>query len=313
MNAAGFAVNDRGCAFGDGLFETLFVHEGRVARLDDHLARLRCGLSRLGLPEPSGDQVLAVLDEAIKTGASDHGTTGVCKLVVTAGSGPRGYRRPEQPALTVTATVGPLPPVPTEPLALDPVPVIVEGVTALRGLKHLNRLSQVLAQQSLPAGRREGLMLDPAGRVVSGTMGNLFWRERGGWHTPPLVGGAIAGTRRAWWIETLDARVTPCAPGRLALAEAAFLCNAVSAWRPVGWLLGRALPDVDGPPADGLESVAGCWQPPAGAMRPRQNPWPATLSEAMADSCWGRVALAESGAPCEAACPTPPSPQSIER
>lgn len=310
MNAAGFAVNDRGCAFGDGLFETLFVHEGQVARLDDHLARLRCGLSRLGLPEPSGDRVLAVLDEAIDTGANAHGTTtGVCKLVVTAGSGPRGYRRPERPALTVTAAYGPLPSVPTEPLALDPVAVIVEGVTALRGLKHLNRLSQVLAQQSLPDGRREGLMLDPAGRVVSGTMGNLFWRERGGWHTPPVVGGAVAGTRRAWWIETLGARVTPCAPGRLALAEAAFLCNAVSAWRPVGWLLGRALPDVDGPPADGLDSVAGCWQPSMQAT----TRWPSSVAEAMAESCWGRVALAESGVPGEAACPTPSSPQAIER
>ncbi len=290
MNPVELPVGDRGCAFGDGLFETLFVHEGQVIRIADHLARLRFGLARLGLPEPSGERVLAVLDEAIKPGA-----TGVCKLMVTAGSGPRGYRRPDRPALTVAATFGLLPPVPVVPMPLDPVPVAVEGAHALRGLKHLNRLVQVLGQQALPDGRVEGLMLDPAGRVVSGTMSNFFWRERDGWHTPPLVGGAIAGTRRAWWIEALGSRITSCAPGRLALAEAAFLCNAVSAWRPVGTLLGRALAETDGPPIEGLEQVEGRWQPPPDAAT---NPWPATLSEAMADSVWGRVACRELGAVC---------------
>lgn len=303
MNRDELPLTDRGCAFGDGLFETLFVREGQVVRLADHLARLRFGLAKLGLPEPSGERVLAVLDEAIGAGS-----TGVCKLLVTAGSGPRGYRRPERPELAVTATFGPFPPLPAAPLALDPVPVALEGASALRGLKHLNRLVQVLAQQSLPRGRVEGLMLDPAGRVVSGTMGNLFWRERDGWHTPPLVGGAIAGTRRAWWIETLGARITPCAPGRLALAEAAFLCNAVSAWRPVGTLLGRALADTDDPPVDRLERIEGCWQP----LSVGTNPWPATLSEAMAGTSWGRVALWEMAAEGEAALAHPSSCESIE-
>ncbi|WP_410473367.1 aminotransferase class IV [Guyparkeria sp. TX1] len=304
MNPVELPVTDRGCAFGDGLFETLFVREGRVIRLADHLARLRFGLARLGLPEPSGERVLKALDEAVTPGS-----TGVCKLMVTAGSGPRGYRRPEHPELTVAATFGLLPPVPAAPLTLDPVPVALEGSNALRGLKHLNRLVQVLAQQSLPGGRVEGLMLDPAGRVVSGTMGNVFWRERDGWHTPPLVGGAIAGTRRAWWIETLGARITPCAPGRLALAEAAFLCNAVSAWRPVGTLLGRALAETDGPPDEGLECVEGCWQPPADVAT---NAWPEVLSEALADSAWGRVARRELGAERAWGSPSPSSPESIE-
>ncbi|WP_322522088.1 aminotransferase class IV [Guyparkeria halophila] len=304
MNQVELPVTDRGLAFGDGLFETLFAHEGRVVRLADHLARLRFGLVKLGLPEPSGERVLTSLDEAVEAGA-----TGVCKLIVTAGSGPRGYRRPEHPELTVTATFGVLPPVPAAPLALDPVPVALEGAAALQGLKHLNRLVQVLAQQSLPGDRTEGLMLDPGGRVVSGTMGNFFWRERDGWHTPPLVGGAIAGTRRAWWIETLGARLTPCAPGRLALAQAAFLCNAVSAWRPVGTLLGRELATTDAPPVSGLECVEGRWQPPADVTT---NPWPATLSEALVGSDWGRVALRELAADGPLGRSSLPSPESIE-
>ncbi|MFN2382350.1 MAG: hypothetical protein ABR561_07370, partial [Guyparkeria sp.] len=125
----------------------------------------------------------------------------------------------------------------------------------------------------------------------------------------PLTGGAIAGTRRAWWIEALDARITPCAPGRLALAEAAFLCNAVSAWRPVGRLLGRALVDTDTlvPPIEEVEAVEGCWQPPAVVT----TPWPEDLSEALAGSCWGRVARREFGA--EAGATTSSSRQTIRR
>ncbi|MFN2382512.1 MAG: aminotransferase class IV, partial [Guyparkeria sp.] len=130
MSAVDLSVTDRGLAFGDGLFETLFVRAGKVHRLADHLTRLRYGLMRLDLPEPSGERVLAALD-----GAIEPGVTGVCKLIVTAGTGPRGYRRPAHPELTVTATFGPLPPVPTSPLALDPVPVALEGAWSLRGLK----------------------------------------------------------------------------------------------------------------------------------------------------------------------------------
>ena len=167
-------------------------------------------------------------------------------------------------------------------------PEALSGSAALRGLKHLNRLTQVLAQEALPADHGEALMTDGAGRVVSGTMSNLFWCERGRWHTPPLTDGAIAGTRRAWLIEALGAEVTPCAVGRLALAEAAFLGNAVSAWRPIVRLLGRDL-DAGKPPTAALRSLEGFWQPEL----PTANPWPAGLSEAMSNTSWGRVARRE--------------------
>jgi len=276
------ALNDRGLAFGDGLFETLFVHRGTPVALAEHLTRLRVGLARLGLPQPAAQRVLGAIESAV----GDEVATGVCKLIVTAGVGPRGYRRPDEPALTVRATFGPVPAIPTEPLSVDLSPVTLTGTSTLRGLKHLNRLEQVLAQQALPRGCGEGLMRDPVGRVVSGTMGNLFWRERGRWHTPALSDGAIAGTRRAWLIEALDARIIPCGVGRLALADAAFLSNAVSAWRPIGRLFGREL-SAHALPADGLRRIEGCWQPPGGEDAVS---WPVSLSVARSQTAWGRVA-----------------------
>jgi len=275
------APNDRGLAFGDGLFETLFVARGEPVALAEHLTRLRFGLRCLDLPEPPAERVFDAIQAAIGAGEP----TGVCKLIVTAGTGPRGYRRPDVSEPAVFASMGALPAVPSIPLAVDRSPVALTGPAALRGCKHLNRLAQVLAQQALPAMQREALMADDLGRVVSGTMGNLFWRERGVWHTPPLVDGAIAGTRRAWLIETLGARITPCAAGRLALADAAFLSNAVSAWRPIGRLMGRELVPV-GRPTNALRSIDGFWQP---SDEPT-SPWPETLSAALGATSWGRVA-----------------------
>ncbi|HER35377.1 MAG: aminotransferase class IV [Halothiobacillaceae bacterium] len=289
---------DRGLAFGDGLFETLFVHEGRPVAFAEHMTRLRVGLQRLGLPEPSFDSIRAAIDGAIgetpDPAAGEGAPTGICKLIVTAGTGPRGYRRPREPVPRILARFGPLPPAPAVALSVDLSPVPVVGSARLRGIKHLNRLVQVMAQEvmaqeALPAGRVEALMTDGEGRVVSGTMSNLFWRERDGWHTPPLVDGAIAGTRRAWLIETLDARVTPCGIGRLALADSAFLANALSAWRPIERLLGRPLAEMDRPPVP-LRSIGGFWQPPApeGSV-----PWPASLATALGTTCWGRMAQRE--------------------
>jgi aminodeoxychorismate lyase len=273
--------NDRGLAFGDGLFETIFVHAGRPLMLAEHLARLRFGLSRLGLPEPAGETVLEAIEMAIPAS-----TSGVCKLIITAGTGPRGYARPSVPEPTVHAAFATLPPTPTGAWVVAESPVAVAGIPALRGLKHLNRLPQVLARERLPAGADEGLMRDAAGRVVSGTMSNLFWREGGRWCTPPLVDGSIAGTRRAWWIERLDAAIRPCAPGRLAAADEAFCCNALSAWRPVSRLLGRPLRVPDAPPSDALRAPGGFWQPADDAGAPS---WPATLDAALVASSWGRT------------------------
>ncbi|WP_372592152.1 aminotransferase class IV [Guyparkeria sp.] len=293
MSERSLALNDRGLAFGDGLFETLFVHAGRPVLLGEHLARLRFGLVRLGLPEPSPEQVFAALEAAIEPGRH-----GVCKLLVTAGPGRRGYRRPEDINLTVEAMFGPLPEPPDAGVVVGVSPVTLTGIEQLRGLKHLNRLPQVIAQERMPAGAGEALMRDAEGRVVSGTMSNLFWREGNRWCTPPVVDGAIAGTRRAWWIERLSADIVPCAPGRLALAEEAFFCNALSAWRPVSVLVGRALRVTQAPPGDAVVPIEGFWQPPAdpdGNEMPVRAAWSDSLADALAGTHWGRLARQELG------------------
>src|SRR6185312_4038779 len=93
--AEALPITDRGLHYGDGLFETLAVREGRIRRLDMHLDRLRLGCERLGFPRPDELQLRRELDAAVQ------GQDGaVLKLVLTRGSGGRGYRPPAEPLIT---------------------------------------------------------------------------------------------------------------------------------------------------------------------------------------------------------------------
>ncbi len=245
------APTDRGLAFGDGLFETL-RWQGDLLWWPDHWTRLSVGCHRLGLPVPDESVLLDAIDTEVavfrETAGTDRHADLVVKLIHTAGPSQRGYARPPQPDPTTRILVSQRPPLPgslhSEGVSVDLAgqPMAV-GIPALAGLKHLNRLPQVLARAAVPGDGSvfDTLQVDDSGRVLGGTSSNLFWFEQGHWYTPPVQGAMIAGTVRARLIRHLDARIEPLASGRLALAESAFLCNAVLGVLPIGRLSGRAL------------------------------------------------------------------------
>lgn len=236
---------DRGLEFGDGLFETIKVVDGRLRLLDRHLARLREGCLRLAITPP---------DEALLrrelTQAAEVPGTGVVKLIYTRGLGGSGYRAtPEsapqryitaQPARerpSQYATAGVATPVLSTRLAEQPL---------LAGLKHLNRLEQVLARAELSDQAPEGLMLDMTGRVIAGTMSNLFLIIDGEIVTPALVRCGIAGVTRAalldvWHDVGVAVRIRDVERGELARVEEAFLTNALIGVWPINRLDGRPL------------------------------------------------------------------------
>ncbi|MEQ8231082.1 MAG: aminodeoxychorismate lyase [Gammaproteobacteria bacterium] len=188
-------ASDRGLAYGDGLFETMAVRDGRVLALDAHLERLGRGAARLGLTAPSRAQVLGDLERLALDGTSHA----VVKLMVTRGSGGRGYRPPAVATARRITSSHPWPATPARdaprlgwicrhPLGTQP---------ALAGIKHLNRLDQVLASAEWPdPDHVEGLMLDVAGRLVEGTRSNVFLACDGTLVTPALDHAGIAGVVR---------------------------------------------------------------------------------------------------------------------
>ena len=110
----------------------------------------------------------------------------------------------------------------------------------LAGIKHCNRLEQVLARaECVAAGADEGLACDTDGNVVSATSANLFVLREGAWLTPPLQRCGVAGTCRAALMAPLDAREAMLDIAAVESAEAVFLCNAVRGILPVASLGAR--------------------------------------------------------------------------
>jgi len=232
------AVSDRGLRYGDGLFETMAVRAGRIPLLDRHLARLSLGLRRLGIE--GVDVARLGGDVRRRCAAADRG---VARLTVTRGSSARGYQPPvvaepnwilalsEWPqGLAASARDGVVIRLCRQRLASQP---------ALAGIKHLNRLEQVLARAEWrDPGIAEGLMLDDAGRPVCGTMSNLFVVRDGRLLTPSVDRCGVAGVMRGLVLELAGEAGLDCSQADLSLEDALtademFLTNAIIGIWPV--------------------------------------------------------------------------------
>lgn len=265
-------VADRGLAYGDGLFETLRLRHGKPEWWSEHFARLSWGCRQLGLPAPSASDLRARIAAAVAESPPE--TRGVLKLTYTAGSSARGYRRPDPIWPTVLIQCGPvsdrIAAWQTQGLSVGLQPTKFPGVPHLTGLKHLNRLPQVLCRQTCPEAMDECLMMSPEGLVSGGIQSNFFWFEEGCWHTPPVSGAGIAGTVRAALIASLGVRRTPLAPGRLSVAEAAVMTNSVWGLVPVRTIQGRALSLA---PAQGLADRYAVLPEPDGTLPVQETAW----------------------------------------
>jgi len=231
-------VADRGLQYGDGLFETLAVREGKPCLWQEHFDRLVRGADRLGIPCPPWKLLLR---ECRRLAAGE--STGVLKIILTRGSSSRGYSPPETPQPVRILTLHPYPdyPVAWEEQGVDVIfcrtPLGENPVLA--GLKHLNRLEQVLARSEWrDPGIAEGLMQDGRGRIIGGTLSNLFLVHAGRLLTPRLDTCGIAGTVRnlvlriagTFGIEVLERDIMRA---DLAVADGLFLTNALLGVWPV--------------------------------------------------------------------------------
>jgi len=223
---------DRGFTYGDGVFETLRMVDGRVPLWPRHVARLRDGCTRLRMPVPDVDAILAEV-ERLATDLSDA----VVRVTLSRGDGMRGYAPPQPQRPRVVVQVA--------PLSLD-AGAYAEGVSVrlcdtrlatqplLAGMKHLNRLEQVLARAEWSdATWTEGLMLDDRGDVVCATAANVFAVFDGRLVTPPVDRCGVAGVARAEVLAMRNVEVAPISPSRLAEADEVFLTSAVRGMLPV--------------------------------------------------------------------------------
>jgi 4-amino-4-deoxychorismate lyase len=232
--AATVSVFDRGLSYGDGLFETIRFEQGVAPLWSRHMQRLAEGCGRLGLPQP---ETLKLLHEALMV--ADGLPQAVVRITLTRGQGERGYAPPSTLRLTRVVASFDAPPMRGESYArgirarwcelrLAPQP-------RLAGIKHLNRLEQVLARAEWrdPA-IQEGLLRDPEGHVVSATMANVFAVIGGALVTPALDRCGVAGVARAEILAARpDVRVRPVREDELRNASELFLSSSVRGILPV--------------------------------------------------------------------------------
>jgi len=191
-------ISDRGFQYGDGLFETIEVRDGQAVFLERHLERLKSGCHRLYIPFP-GAQLLSL--EAKELCRRWPSARAVLKIIVTRGTGGRGYR---QPAAIQPTRVLSLHPYPDYPKIYSEQGIVARFCTtrlglnpALAGIKHLNRLEQVMARAEWDdPDIQEGLMLDVNDHVIEGTMTNLFYIKNNSLYTAALTQTGVAGIMR---------------------------------------------------------------------------------------------------------------------
>jgi len=190
------SIRDRGLLFGDGVFRTLRVSGGRSFHWPLHYQKLRHDCTGLGIACPDFALLSKEMDDLLKLHPD-----GVYKLIVTRGEGTRGYSPAPQADSTHIWDVLPCPDYPAD----WPVTGIKARLCQMRlgyqsrlaGIKHLNRLENVLAAgEWSDAEIAEGLLMDAAGNVIEGTRSNLFLVKNGILITPELARCGVAGVQR---------------------------------------------------------------------------------------------------------------------
>ena len=234
---------DRGLQYGDGLFETVLVRQGEAVFWKAHLDRLMRDAGRIGIPLDLAlieAESSAFMRRISSSESSDR--SGILKLVVTRGRGGRGYRPPDVPDPNRILQWHPLPPhlqdQQEQGIAVMTCSHPVSTNPALAGIKHLNRLDQVMASRELRAPCSEGLMLDTEGMLVEGTRSNIFMVRHGTLSTPSLQRCGVAGILRSCLMQIaasqgIDVELMRQPPEILFAANEVFVCNSVVGILPV--------------------------------------------------------------------------------
>lgn len=239
----------RGLNYGDGVFRTCLIYDSHIIDMKEQIDLVQEDAARLGLaPAP----MAALAREAASLAAGQ--SRGVLKIMLMRAGAGRGYRdgggatdrllrRYPAPACRGEAWDSGVSAFRSEfRLAAQP---------ALAGIKHLNRLEQVLASRDWLEGADEALLADDAGRPLCGTRTNLFWVGAGVLQTPALERCGVAGLMRRKVLALAAASGLQCRVGagswdELEAADEAFLTNSLVGIWPLARLDARRW-DAPGP------------------------------------------------------------------
>lgn len=229
---------DRGFAYGDGIFRTMHYVQGKVQSWELHYRKLLEDCNRLDIVCPTAEVLLSDVDRLLADDASEA----VVKIIVTRGEGSRGYAVPAlaQPnRVVIRAALPEYPPTNlTHGVSLHLCELRLAHQPRLAGIKHLNRLDNVLARMEWNTAEfADGVLLDMDGHVIECTMSNLFIRSGQRLLTPDLTRCGVAGITRQRILELapqleLEPGVALLSLAEVMAADELVICNSLfGAWQ----------------------------------------------------------------------------------
>ena len=230
-------VTDRGFHYGDGIFETIRITGRQPSLWPLHQQRLAAGCEFLKIPLQPG-----LLEQDIHQLLMANEPEGILKIVLSRGSGGRGYCPPER--------IAPLRIVQYYPLPENIDEARTQGVRVmicnhplssnqrLVRYKHLCRIDQVIASSELSETFAEGIMRTEDGQVVEGTRSNLFMAKGQVLITPDLNNAGIQGVMREYLLDRFAAQGIATKELKVELSDLlgateVFLCNSVFGVWPI--------------------------------------------------------------------------------
>lgn len=235
-------IESRALAYGDGLFTTAKILNGEVQYINAHVERLLSGCKTLGISSPKHNELTQQLLHVAK-----NYSLAVLKVIIIAKSGGRGYARADHNDQDIIimvhdypnhydqqAEVGISMAISEQQLGINPM---------LSGLKHLNRLEQVLLRQELNTKPVDELVVTNVnGDVIEATSSNVFCFIDQIWHTPDVSQSGVNGIMRQAILNKIsDSKVTQLTLEQLNKAQSIFTCNSVMGVMPIRQFNGKEI------------------------------------------------------------------------
>tara|TARA_Y100000590_G_scaffold467668_2_gene647359 strand:+ start:1455 stop:2255 length:801 start_codon:yes stop_codon:yes gene_type:complete len=227
------SIFDRGFMYGDGVFETVLVKDGKPKDIDKHLERLISGCNTLSIKSIDIKTVRSYISKAL----SDE-TECILSIVITRGDSlSRGYRYNDHNftpnIITITSEI------PTYKKNYEKIGIdtkfsnyIISKNEHLSKIKHLNRLEQVMASKDISDEYPEVILCDKDDNIIEGVSSNIFFINSEGIKTPKILDSGVEGITRNKIIEYLESKkknieVCNIKKEEISKFKSAFFCNTV--------------------------------------------------------------------------------------
>ena len=190
------AIADRALQYGDGCFTTMAFRNRNIEFYDAHILRLKLACKILYIDFDKWSELACCIFDLLETAENC-----VVKVIITRGEGGRGYSPEGAVNPNFIITLHPIPPHypvwQSKGIKLTISPIMLAYQPLLAGIKHLNRLEQVLVKQALAqTNYDDAVVCDTSQNIIETSVGNLFWNTNNTWFTPELTGSGVEGVMR---------------------------------------------------------------------------------------------------------------------